>query len=154
MRDSNIVTLCKCKGDRSDCNNYRGISLLIIVGKVFARVVLSRLQVLASIRQERNALNNSIEQGWPVQDPEEDWLPFPPPPPRLLNIIASFHDGMQGTASYNGASSEPFKIKFASLRRLCPASSSRYRSTSIFSTPKRGSTRTPGVTGNCSVCPN
>ena len=28
-------------------------------------------------------------------------------PPRLLNIIASFHDGMQGTVSYNGASSEP-----------------------------------------------
>ena len=47
MRDSKIVTLYKNKGDRSDCNNYRGISLLSIVGKVFARVVLARLQVLA-----------------------------------------------------------------------------------------------------------
>ena len=37
----------KNKGYRSDCNNYRGISLLIIVGKVFARVLLSRLQKLA-----------------------------------------------------------------------------------------------------------
>lgn len=48
MRDASIVTLYKNKGDRSDCNNYRGISLLIIVGKVFARVTLSRLQSLAS----------------------------------------------------------------------------------------------------------
>ena len=48
MRDANIVTLYKNKGDRSDCNNYRGISLLSIVGKVFARVILKRLQNLAS----------------------------------------------------------------------------------------------------------
>ena len=47
MRDAKIVTLFKNKGDRSDCNNYRGISLLAIVGKVFARVALSRLQCLA-----------------------------------------------------------------------------------------------------------
>ena len=47
MRDAKIVTLFKNKGDRSDCNNYRGISLLIFVGKVFARVVLVRLQILA-----------------------------------------------------------------------------------------------------------
>ncbi|XP_038066715.1 uncharacterized protein LOC119736778 [Patiria miniata] len=47
MRDSNIVTLYKNKGDRSDCNNYRGISLLNIVGKVYARVILNRLQKLA-----------------------------------------------------------------------------------------------------------
>ena len=47
MRDAKIITLYKNKGDRSDCNNYRGISLLSIVGKVFARVVLARLQVLA-----------------------------------------------------------------------------------------------------------
>ena len=47
MRDANIVTLFKNKGDRSDCNNYRGISLLIVVGKVFARVALQRLQQVA-----------------------------------------------------------------------------------------------------------
>ena len=47
MRDANVVTLYKNKGDRGDCNNYRGISLLSIVGKVFARVVQKRLQVLA-----------------------------------------------------------------------------------------------------------
>ena len=47
MRDSKISTLFKNKGDRGDCDNYRGISLLSIVGKVFARVILKRLQILA-----------------------------------------------------------------------------------------------------------
>ena len=43
-RDSKIITLYKNKGERNGCNNYRGISLLSIVGKVFARVILIRLQ--------------------------------------------------------------------------------------------------------------
>ena len=36
MGDANIVTLYKNKGDSSDCNNYRWMSLLSIIGKVFA----------------------------------------------------------------------------------------------------------------------
>ena len=48
MLDDNIVTLYKNKGERSDCNNYRGISLLSIIGKAFARVALACLQTLAS----------------------------------------------------------------------------------------------------------
>ena len=44
---THIVTLYKNKGDRSDCNNYLGISLLGVVWKVFARVALTRLQILA-----------------------------------------------------------------------------------------------------------
>ena len=47
MRDAKIVTLYKNKGDKGDCNNYRGISLLSITGKAFARVILCRLQRLA-----------------------------------------------------------------------------------------------------------
>ena len=47
MRDANIVTIYKNKGDRCDCDNYRGISLLSIVGKLFAGIVLHRLQILA-----------------------------------------------------------------------------------------------------------
>ena len=47
MRDANIVTLYKNKGDRGNCNNYRSISLINIVGKLFTKVVLMKLQVLA-----------------------------------------------------------------------------------------------------------
>jgi len=47
MRDTLIVALYKNKGDRRDCNNYRGISLLSVVEKVFARAVLSSLQKIA-----------------------------------------------------------------------------------------------------------
>ena len=47
MRDAKITTLYKNKGESSDCSRYRGISLLSIVGKAYARVLLSRLQVLA-----------------------------------------------------------------------------------------------------------
>ena len=47
MYDAKEVTLYKNKGDRSDCNNYRGISLLSVVGKVFVRIAQGRLQNLA-----------------------------------------------------------------------------------------------------------
>ena len=40
MRDAKIITLFKNKGERSDCNNYRDISLLSVTGKVFAKVIL------------------------------------------------------------------------------------------------------------------
>ncbi|XP_045448721.1 uncharacterized protein LOC123657186 [Melitaea cinxia] len=48
MRDANIITLYKGKGDRGDCNSYRGISLLSSVGKLFGRVILGKLQKLAN----------------------------------------------------------------------------------------------------------
>lgn len=41
IRDCNIITLYKNKGD------YRGISFLSIMGKLFAQVVLNRFQKLA-----------------------------------------------------------------------------------------------------------
>ena len=36
-------------GDRSDCGNYRGISLLSVVGKIFADIKLQRLKRLAEL---------------------------------------------------------------------------------------------------------
>ena len=45
-KDAQLVTIFK-KGDRRLCGNYRGISLLSIPGKVFARVLLNRLSSYA-----------------------------------------------------------------------------------------------------------
>lgn len=47
FRVSRICSLYKNKGDRSDCNSYRGISLLSVPGKVFARTLLNRLMTLS-----------------------------------------------------------------------------------------------------------
>ena len=41
-KDASIVTIYT-KGDRTDCGNYRGISLLSTAGKTFARILLNRL---------------------------------------------------------------------------------------------------------------
>ena len=43
FKDANIVHLYKNKGDRSCCDNHRGISLLCIAGKIVTRLLLNRL---------------------------------------------------------------------------------------------------------------
>nr|VZI27639.1 unnamed protein product [Spirometra erinaceieuropaei] len=50
FKDATIVHLYKRKGSRQICDNHRGISLLNIAGKTFARILLNRL-------------NNHLEQG-------------------------------------------------------------------------------------------
>nr|VZI51046.1 unnamed protein product [Spirometra erinaceieuropaei] len=50
FKDATIVHLYKRKGNRQVCDNHRGISLLNIAGKIFARILLNRL-------------NNNLEQG-------------------------------------------------------------------------------------------
>ena len=47
FKDALIVALYKNKGSKADCGNYRGISLLSIAGKIFARVILNRLTTIS-----------------------------------------------------------------------------------------------------------
>ena len=42
--DGTLISLYKGKGDKSICGNYRGITLLAAVGKIFARILLNRLE--------------------------------------------------------------------------------------------------------------
>ncbi|XP_078593825.1 uncharacterized protein LOC144871797 [Branchiostoma floridae x Branchiostoma japonicum] len=43
FKDATIVHIYKRKGDKTSCDNHRGISLLCIAGKVLGRVILNRL---------------------------------------------------------------------------------------------------------------
>ena len=42
-RSACIVPLYKGKGDKCECSNSRGISLLSLVGKLFGRVLIKRV---------------------------------------------------------------------------------------------------------------
>lgn len=59
MRNAKIFTQFKNKGNRSDCNNYHGISLLCIIAKLFAQGALKRPQGLAEslLRMNCNLLS-------------------------------------------------------------------------------------------------
>ena len=49
FRDALIVALYKNKGSKADCGNCRGISLLSIAGKIFARIILNRLIAVSEV---------------------------------------------------------------------------------------------------------
>ena len=42
-KNANIILVHKQKGDRAECGNSRGISLLSVAGKVLAKIMVSRL---------------------------------------------------------------------------------------------------------------
>ena len=44
-RSAVVVPLYKGKGDKYECSNFRGISLLSVVGKVYGRVLIERVQL-------------------------------------------------------------------------------------------------------------
>ena len=53
-----VVPLWKGKGDRKDCTNYRGVTLLSVPGKVFAQIIIDRVRhhLLENQRPEQSGL--------------------------------------------------------------------------------------------------
>ena len=66
FRDALIVALYKNKGSKADCGNYCGISLLSIAGKIFARIILNRLNAIseAGLLQKSNVDSALVAAQW------------------------------------------------------------------------------------------
>ena len=54
-QDGSLVPIYKGKGDKMECSNYRGISLLSVVGKLYGRVLIGRVKMITerSIGEEQ-----------------------------------------------------------------------------------------------------
>ena len=63
LKEAVIVSLYKHKGEKSDCYNYRGITLLSIAGKILARVLLNRLILMIAQENTPESQCASISLG-------------------------------------------------------------------------------------------
>ena len=43
-RSAVIVSLYRGQGERTECKNYRGVSLLRVVGKIYAGIIVGRIR--------------------------------------------------------------------------------------------------------------
>ena len=81
LKDARIVHLYKGKGDKSSCDNYRGISLLRVAGKILSKVILNRLNThlldetvpesQGGFRQNRGTVD-MIFAGRPIQEKRKE----------------------------------------------------------------------------------
>ena len=64
-RSAVIVPLYKGKGERTECNNYRGISLLSVVGKIYAGILVERVRKVTEglIDDEQVSKGGSEQRG-------------------------------------------------------------------------------------------
>ncbi|KAG0727065.1 Iron-sulfur protein NUBPL [Chionoecetes opilio] len=60
-----VVPIWKGKGDRQDCNNYRGITLLSVPGKVLAHLLLTRIRshLVKHQRPQQSGFTPGVRQG-------------------------------------------------------------------------------------------
>ena len=145
FRDANIIHLYKNKGDRSSCDNHRGISLLSIAGKILARIMLNRItkHILDDVVSESQCgfrkCRGTVDMVFAIRQLQEKCVEQHQDlhllfidltkafdtvnraalweilrklgcPPRFVQIIRSFHDGMLGRIIENGAASDPFPV--------------------------------------------
>ncbi|PFX13645.1 LINE-1 retrotransposable element ORF2 protein [Stylophora pistillata] len=99
LQDALIVTIFK-KGDTANCENYRGISLLSIAGKIFARILACRLFPIAE------EAFDSVHRPtlWKV-------LSKIGCPEKYIRMIRLLHDNMSASILIDGESTESFVVK-------------------------------------------
>lgn len=136
LRDAIFITLYKNKGGKSDCCNYRGITLLSIAGKILARVLLNRLipsiaeehlpettdmafvlcQLQQKCREQNKALYVSLVDVTKAFDTVSrkglgQTLERLGCPPKFLAMVIQLHEDQRGQVRYATDLSEPFPIE-------------------------------------------
>ena len=145
LKDANIIMIYKRKGCRSDCSNYRGISLLDIAGKIIALIMLARLldsvaplvlpETQCGFRKERSTSDMifvarllqekcreqnknlyiafvDLAKAFDTVNREMLWTVLTKfgCPPKFMQIMKAFHDGMTARVSAGGTLSDPFEV--------------------------------------------
>ena len=134
----------KIMGDRSSCDNHRGISLLSITGKILARIMLKRIakHILDDVSESQCGFRKqrgTVDMVFAVRQLPRKMCRAAPRspllfidlikafdtvnraalwvilsklgcPPRFVQIIHSFHDGMFCRVTENGDASDPFPV--------------------------------------------
>ena len=108
-REGIIVSLYKGKGPRNNCSSYRPISLLSVPGKVFANVLLARLQPLLTARRRPQQsgftpcrstidailalrlLSGIIVSLYKGKGPRNNWIPTLLVPFQILPFLTTHH---------------------------------------------------------------
>ena len=140
LRDTVIITLYKNKGVKSDCSNYRGITLLSIAGKILARLVpsiaadhipesqcgfrakRSTTDMVFSLRQLQEKCREQnkglyitfvdLTKAFDTVSRKGLWLIMKRLgcPQKFLNMVIQLHEDQHGQIRLNNDLSEPFPI--------------------------------------------
>ena len=152
--DAVLIPIPK-KGDLTSCDNWRGIALLDVVGKVVARLLQGRLQKLAEeelpesqcgFRKGRSCtdmifmVRQLVEKSWEHRaklfvtyvDLKKAYDSVPRSalwvilgkfgvPESTIQLIRSFHHGMQATIRLDGNFLDPFEVENGLRQGCCMA---------------------------------
>ena len=142
FKNATIVHIYKRKGDKTSCDNHRGISLLCIAGKILARIVLNRIintQVIPEAQcgfrsgrgtcdmvfaihqlQEKCCEQNmelhmvfvDLTKAFDTVSRQGLWKVLEKfgCSAKLIELISSFHNGMQACVQEAAEISEPFPV--------------------------------------------
>ena len=138
LKDASIIRLYK-KGNRQLCDNYRGISLLAIAGKILARVLLNHLEHVLLPESQCGFRGGTVDMIFAARQLQEKceeqyddlfvsfidltkafdtvcrdglWQIMEKfgCPRKFTALVRQLHDGMRATVIDNGDTSDSFPI--------------------------------------------